>query len=799
MRSLSALSSIVFHSPEWTAVLITVLILFAALTIVSTLFSSKGTLPWRMGLASVKIAAGALLTICLVDPQWASQRMKPGENIIVMLADQSSSMSIKDSPDASQSRGEIFQKELADLESEWQTRLAQDFDVRRYRFDTSLAQTSDYKMMDFTGRSSNLWHSLKTLADRYHAPRNDRDPEHRLAGVLLFSDGNLTDEPESSEIPIGVPIYPVAIDQQHAAGDLSIGNVSVAETNFEDSPITIGADIRRTRDLSGPVTVVLEPVDGTEESERQTKTIPLSNVVQNIRFQVKPLKTGPIFYRLRAFFEGQEDLLDTPDKIEEATTVNNEQFAVANRDAQPHRLLYVGGRPNWEHKFLSRAMEDDRLLQLVSLVRIARKEAKFDFRGRVGDDNNSLFRGFNDGADDGTENYDEPVLIRLNTRDELELSQGFPQTKAELYQYDALILDDVEAAFLTRDQMSLVDKYVSERGGGLVMLGGRDSFHHGGWDKTPIGDAIPVYIDRPGVPNPEEMFAWELTREGWLEDWMRLRETEGPERTRIAEMPPFAIASPVGGVKPGARILAALNDGTGRTLPALVTQQYGRGRTAALLLGDFWKWSLKQEDKTEEDPGKFWRQFIRWLLADVPRRTEVTTESFHLGGVPATQIKVRVRDQEFQPFEGIGVNVAVQQPDGQVIELDAQPSLEEAGLFEAVHVSRQNGMYTATVSTPGDERTPAETLKVGWVSSPSAQEFERTAWDRDTLERLARETGGEVVAIDELNTFVSSLPTRKLPVMETQTSPLWHRPWLLGAVILLLAVEWGLRRMRGMA
>lgn len=790
VRPVSA--SIVFGSPEWMTTLIAVLIGFAFFSLVSAWLSGKGAPAFRFGLAGLKILAAGLLAVCLLDPQWTTERAKPGDNIVVMLADASASLNVRDSENSSRIRGELMRDVLADIESPWQTRLSQDFEVRRYRFSSTLEGIESFQSLTFDGQASNLFTSLQTVQQRFRG--------RPLAAVLLFTDGNVTDPASFDSLSGDIPVYPVVLDSSAPVTDLAVGNLSVTETNFEDAPITIHAEVRRIGEGIARAVATLSQVNGTTVTDLESKEIDLSvQETATVKFEAQPLQVGPVFYRLQVVPQGAESAFESPESSRESTLANNRAFAVANRDSQTHRLLYVGGRPNWEHKFLGRALEEDRLLQLVSLMRIAKKEAKFDFRGRVGERNNSLFRGFNDGADDGTENYDEPVLIRLNTRDAQELSDGFPKAKADLYQYDAVLLDDIEAQFFTRDQMSLLDRFVSERGGGLVMLGGVDAFHAGGWDATPIGDALPVYMDRTQTAE-ENQFGWELSREGWLEEWMRLRETEVPERERISRMPPFEIATPVNGIKPGARVLSMLTDeSSGRTLPALVTQQYGRGRTAAVLVGDLWRWSLRQDDVEQQDPAKFWRQFMRWLVADVPRRVDVSVELFSLSGVPAAQLRIRVRDREFQPLEGIGVKVRVLQPDGEEVLLDAQPSLEEAGLFEAVQLSRQDGMYLATVTVPGDEQTPEERAVIGWVGAPAAREFERTDVNRDFLQRLASSTHGEVVSAGDLERFVTTLPTRKLPVMETQAHPLWHQPLLLGLVVLLLAAEWGLRRLRGLA
>ncbi|NLT76416.1 MAG: hypothetical protein GXX98_07830, partial [Planctomycetes bacterium] len=69
-------------------------------------------------------------------------------------------------------------------------------------------------------------------------------------------------------------------------------------------------------------------------------------------------------------------------------------------------------------------------------------------------------------------------------------------------------------------------------------------------------------------------------------------------------------------------------------------------------------------------------------------------------------------------------------------------------------------------------------------------------------EQIARQTGGRVVEIDELERFARSLPNREAPISEFWVRPLWDLQGVLPAVFLLvvlcLAVEWTLRRWKGM-
>ena len=78
------------------------------------------------------------------------------------------------------------------------------------------------------------------------------------------------------------------------------------------------------------------------------------------------------------------------------------------------------------------------------------------------------------------------------------------------------------------------------------MLGGADSFADGKYDRTPVGDLLPVYLDRPTPADRTSEYRLVLTREGWLQPWVRTRKTEDEERQRLGAMPPFHDAQPRG-------------------------------------------------------------------------------------------------------------------------------------------------------------------------------------------------------------------------------------------------------------
>lgn len=747
----------------------------------------------------LKTVGFLLLVLCLVEPLWSTTRARPGENLFLILADNSRSLDIQGVQGSA--RGDWMRRLLASSGSPaslgslsadtltWQSRLAQDFDVRRYQFDARLQAVDHFDHLTFDGQASSLDAVLSTLAARYAS--------QPLAGLLVFTDGNGTGVPLTEEqlrqLP---PVYAVLPPDDAPRSDVSVVRATVSETRFEDAPVTVQAEVAAEGMAGEGVVCQLVDAGGDIVSE-QTAQVETERPL-TFRFQVQPRRPGVVFYTIRVAPAGEVERTfgDAPDS-REATIANNVRQVAVNRDGNSYRVLYVGGRPNWEYKSLRRGVETDPQIDLVGFLRIARREAKFEFLGRADESSNPLFRGFKKAGDEETESYDQPVIIRLNTRDEAELRDGFPKERAELYQYDALILDDIEAEFFTHDQLALIERFVSERGGGLMMLGGPDTFRHGRYARTPVANALPVYLDREVAGEAGGGYRFKLTRDGWLEPWMRLRDNEAGEKARLAEMPEFRSVSRVESVKPAAQVLATVSVDGRTQYPAVISQPYGHGRVLAVMIGDLWRWGLQRPIDGPDDLGKSWRQMVRWLLTDVPRRLEPSLVREVSVGSETTQIAIRVRDENFQPQENASLTLVVSPAAGEQVPLEAEPSVAEAGLFEASYSSREPGAYRVDV-TQTDNTGATRTASLGWTSNPAAEEFREVTINRKRMEELARFTQGEVVPGDQLEDFVASLPTRKVPLTQRWSTPLWHRSWVFLLVTLCLAGEWGLRRWRGL-
>jgi uncharacterized membrane protein len=782
-----------------------------------------------------------VLLLCLLEPLWSGRRAKSGANLFVVIADNSSGMNVRDH-DMSLSRGETLlaalqqvatsrsgQAELKIDRSEapdrvkptfggadWLGTLADNFQVRQYIFDSRLRRTTDFSELTFDGRASDIGVALRTIAERYRG--------RPVAGVLLMTDGNATDMAEQFYDLSGVPpVYPVVIGGRRPLKDISLTNVSVSQTSFEDAPVMIQADVEASGYAGKTIAVDLLENSG-KVVERQTLKISKNDEKQVFRFRLRPDKTGVLFYHLNVAEEispgygglrpEEQDRLPTlrsstaaaggSDQLEapsEATLVNNKRTLVVDRGKGPYRILYVTGRPNWEYKFLRRAISEDEQVQLVGLLRVARREPKYDWRGRAGEVSNPLYRGFDNKDQEQTEQYDQPVLVRLNTRDEAELRDGFPKTREELFGYHAVILDDIEAEFFSHDQMELLQEFVAKRGGGFLMLGGKESFKQGSFHRTPIVHILPVYLDRLARQETVTRAYLNLTREGWLQPWARLCDNEQDELQRLLEMPAFRVLNCVRAVKPGARVLATVGDDPAQQLPALVVHRYGNGRAAALTIGDIWRWGLKQ-NQMRDDMNRFWRQTLRWLVADVPNRISFQAAHKRDQVNQPVVFQVRVRKKNFEPMDNVSIAIEVRDPEAQKLQLTAEPVLTESGLFEATYIPRYNGSYFATAVVNDANGLEVGEAKTGWAVDLEAHEFRSIRTNRPLLERIARQTGGQVIELNALDDFVRSLPSRDAPITDTWIKPLWDLRGILPATFLLIlmcfAGEWTLRRWKGM-
>ena len=811
-------------APQWVVPAIVIAVVMAILVVWN--YSQKGIVaPVRLLAMILKLAAIGLIAVCLLEPMRSGTRPRPKANMMPILVDNSQSMQLK-SVNADKSRGQQVAA-LMDEDSSWRIRLAQAFDVRPYLFDARLESIETFDELPMDGYVSSLKTSLTAVSERF--------ADRPIGGAILFTDGNLTDPPadDFDWKSLGYPVYPVLPGRDDQVRDLRISDVSTRQTDFESAPITLHAKIDSVAMGNQDGFVQLIDVASGKLVEEKKVSLSDSSEPQEVRFRFRPnaessyacaehyagsgqersgeceickaalIKNDVRLYRLVTFTESDRAAMEKSDASSEADTAeatlaNNQRLVTIVRKAGPYRILYLAGRPNWEFKFLRRALEEDAEVEVTGLLRIANKEPKFSFRDKGVSSTNPLFQGVGDDQEDAAQQYDEPVLIRIGNKSNDELSEGFPDSAEGLFGYHGLILDDIEPGFFTQDQMLLIRRFVAARGGGLLMLGGQESFANKEFGDSPLGELSPVYAPRASDPSNNGAYKLLLTREGMLQPWVRLRETEVSEKARLEKMPTFTSLNPVGEVKPGASQLASVQTDGGKNLPALLAQRFGKGRSAAIPIGDMWRWSMRRDEEQPDDPAQLWRQLLHWLVNDVPRRSEVRVEKDADPSEPV-QIFATARDDAFLPMDNAEVQLTINPFNGDPFTIKAEPDDVTPGRYKASYWSREPGGYQVTAAIKSADGSEVGQSTSGWTAQSNAAEFNQLQLNRKLLQRIAEETGGEVISDDDLDAFVADLPNRKVPVTETWVYPIWHRPWIMMLAMLCLCMEWGVRRMKGLA
>jgi hypothetical protein len=203
-----------------------------------------------------------------------------------------------------------------------------------------------------------------------------------------------------------------------------------------------------------------------------------------------------------------------------------------------------------------------------------------------------------------------------------------------------------------------------------------------------------------------------------------------------------------------------------------------------------------------EDMNKFWRQILRWLIADVPEQISIRAIKKQENINQPVVLKIRVRDKDFEPMDNVSVVIEIRDPRDQTIKLTAEPVFNETGVFEATYIPRHNGGYLARVWVIDAKNSKIGNTQTGWTIDLDALEFCSIKVNRPLLENIAQRTNGRIIELNELDQFAHSLPSQSAPITEIWIRPLWDLRWLSLSIFLVILLclmgEWTLRRWRGM-
>lgn len=602
-------------------------------------------------------------------------------------------------------------------------------------------------------RHSSLQDAVAAVRARYRG--------RAIPAVVLISDGADTEStsPGDTDDEIVAPVHVVAMGSTDAR-DREVMSIVAGDPRMEQALV----DLRVTAVSHGfgREPFELRLLSNGTLVERRDVTPPTDGSPVTEHFTVSPDPITPTVYAASISVNGDEVVAE-----------NNTASVLISPAGRPRRVLLISGSPGYDHAFLARALAGDTGLEIDTVVRKGRDET-----GR------------------------DTFLVQAPAARAAALADGFPGSRDALFAYDAVVILNVEGDVFTRAQLDLVAAFIAERGGGLVVTGGR-SFAARGLIGTALEVALPLELDdrRGGLARAVDVepagapYSVTLTPEGERHAVMRLGESPADTAARWLTVPPLAGAASLGGPRPGAAVLAVTRLPNGATSPLVATQRYGRGRTLTFAGEAAWRWrmQLPAADRTFET---FWRQAVRWAASGAPDAIEVTVADRPEPG-DTVLVAVDVRSPGFVPVEGVSLDGTLTAPTGASVPVSFTPAPGLPGRFSAVVSPDRAGLYRLTV----DARRGGTELGSGdrWVLvGGTDRELSDPRLNEGLLRRLAQRSGGEYLTPDEASRIAAILDSVTLESGNPVLQDLWHQPWAFVLVAGLLSAEWLLRRRWGL-
>jgi len=327
-----------------------------------------------------------------------------------------------------------------------------------------------------------------------------------------------------------------------------------------------------------------------------------------------------------------------------------------------------------------------------------------------------------------------------------------------------------------------------------MLGGGRYALSEGGWEASPLADTFPVILPAAKGTFHRDPATAELTSAGADSMITRLAEDPAQNAEKWKKLPYMMNYQDPGKAKPGAATLLEMTAG-GRRMPLLITQNYGRGRTAVLATGGTWRWqmSMPVEDQSHES---FWRQLLRWMVTDSPGQISASVPNQMLFDDGRVRISADVRGKDYSPAPDARVQAQILGPDGIAAQVEMSPDPDTPGIFHADWNAEKPGSYVADITAKrGDEDLGHDALNFQRVDGV-AENF-HTEQNRQLLDQLSAQTGGRYWRPADLSRLPSEISYSSAGITIRDTKDLWNMPAVFLLILLLRSSEWLLRRKWG--
>lgn len=587
-----------------------------------------------------------------------------------------------------------------------------------------------------------------------------------LAAVVLLSDGidngrfgttGLSADDRKFLAGIGAPVHTVWVGSEQIK-DVAIAEVFADDFAFVRNAVEVEADVLVHGLDASELAVTLRA--GERVLAQQALQLREGKTRYRVAFTFVPQRVGKYVYTI-----------STPVQAGEALEGNNRQSFVLKVIRDRIRVLQVCGRPSWDERFLRRLLKRDPNIDLISFF---------------------ILR--------------TPTDLALVPTSELSLIP-FPTEELfekELGSFDLVLLQNFNyGPYGIGTYLPHLRRFVVN-GGGLAMIGGDLSFSSGGYHGTPVARVLPVRLLPPaGDPSrlvSSEDFRPRLTRQGRDHPILQLGRSSQETRQLLRALPRLTGVNLVAGPAPGATVLAEhprLRTRRGKRMPVLAVGASGKGRALALTTDTSWHWAFLSvgQGGTRQGYDRFWRNAIRWLIKDPELkylRVIVQRDRVRLG--QPIKVTIRAYRPDYSPARGVTVHHQAG-PAGGGRATERSGRTDSSGELRLELTPRQVGpLRVAARAVIGGRKTSEHALVLVEPAGPEEREPRATP---ALLKQLASHTSGRYLGRADRLPALEFRDPRLLKVNWRRDVELWSRWWSLLACLLLLGLDWGLRRKFG--
>jgi uncharacterized membrane protein len=742
--------------PWWLVALVA---LAAAALLIQQLFALRQRLALgqRVFLTLLRAAVYAGLIFFLLGPSLIDKRVTQLRRPLTVMIDSSQSMAFpaaaKTLPGEpiGQSRFDLVREKLTAGADPLIERLSRDFDLRLLRFGTGAEPMSPGGLAELQPQYPGT-----RLVELLHEVARDSPAQ---SAVIVFTDGIANGE--RTEIaglaPLPLPVFPVGVGEAEGFTDIRIAKLGAPEFAFRGREFKIDLTVHASG-MKGR-TVPLYFNRGKNLVTTRNVTVDADPFEQNITLSFTPRELGTHGFSL-----------NIPVQPGEQIARNNQREFKVDVQRDKIRVLTLSGSPAWNYRFLRMAMKQDPLIELVSFVFLRTPLDSVD----VPESQLSLI----------------PFPI-----DDIFLE--------ELKNFDLIVFDDFShRSYFNPVYLERVRDFVRD-GGALAMFGGPRGFDSGGYDETALREALPVELDGKGTFQQPSAVRPSLTPAGKAHPITRLLPDPKGNEEAWNNMPPLTGLNRVRAAR-GETLLSAGSDGAAPGAPLLAVGRFGKGRTLAFMSDDAWRWNFIAvgNKETPQHHLKFVRQAVRWLVQ------EPSFEQVRLRPVPTARpgekvaIKLNVLKDDFTPTREAAVQLRVFSADGEPVLVSASATAEE-GEYSGEFTPTREGAYRieAEASLGGK---PLGKDRGSFTAAFTYGETDDGLPRHDLLKKIAESSKGEYFSINDWNESALEKIAARLDsiapsaIVEQRQTRLWSNLWPFAIILMLLSVEWWMRRKWGL-